>query len=54
MTDSASYYLEKARQCRRLVRTINDARAIEGLTAMAEEFEALAKVAQRLGTLSTC
>ena len=44
--DQASYYLEKVRQCRRLIRSINDERAIEGLTALAQEFEAKAKAAQ--------
>ena len=46
MLDPALYFLEKARQCRRLARAINDERAIEGLTAMADEFEAKAKAAQ--------
>ena len=44
--DTAAYYSEKARQCRRLARATNDRRANEGLTAMAEEFEAKAKAAQ--------
>ena len=44
--DTVSYYSEKARQCRRLTRATNDERAIEGLTALAEEFQAKAKAAQ--------
>ena len=43
--DDSMYYSEKARQCRRLVRATNDERTIQGLTAMAEEFEAKAKAA---------
>lgn len=46
MEETAEYYFEKAKQCRRLIRAINDDRAIEGLTAMAEEFEAKGKAAQ--------
>ena len=43
MVDAITYYLEKARQCRRLARATNDERANEGLSAMADEFEAKAK-----------
>ena len=44
--ETAAYYLEKARQCRRLLRATNDERASQGLSAMADEFEAKAKAAQ--------
>ena len=43
---TAAYFLEKARQCRRLARATNDDRTIKGLTALAEEFEAKAKAAE--------
>ncbi len=43
---TAAYFLEKARQCRRLARATNDDRTITGLTALAEEFEAKAKAAE--------
>ena len=43
---TAAYFLEKARQCRRLARATNDDRTIKGLMALAEEFEAKAKAAQ--------
>ena len=44
-----AYFLEKARQCRRLTRATNDERTIEGLTALAEEFDAKAKAAEAAG-----
>ena len=44
--ETAAYYLEKARQCRRLLRATNAERAFQGLTAMADEFEAKARAAQ--------
>lgn len=44
--DTAAYYLEKARQCRRLTRATDDERVFAGLTALAEEFDAKAKAAQ--------
>ena len=43
---TATYFLEKARQCRRLARATNDDRTIKGLTALAQEFEAKAKAAE--------
>jgi hypothetical protein len=53
--ESASFYTEKAAQCRRLAASITDDRAVKVLSAMAEEFEELAgnyaareKSAQRL------
>ena len=44
--EDAAYFAEKAQQCRRLVRATNDSRTIEGLTAMAAEFDAKAKSAE--------
>jgi hypothetical protein len=43
---TAQYFLEKARQCRRLARATNDDRTIEGLSALADEFDAKAKAAE--------
>lgn len=40
-----AYFAEKARQCRRLARATNDERAIQGLSALAEEFESKARAA---------
>ena len=47
--DQVAYFQEKARQCRRLARVTNDDRTIEGLTALAEEFDAKAKAAEAAG-----
>ncbi|HEY0522171.1 MAG TPA: hypothetical protein VGD08_02195 [Stellaceae bacterium] len=38
--DSLEQYRAKADRCRRLARMINDRQAIEGLTALATEFDA--------------
>ncbi len=45
--ETASYMLEKARQCRRLAGATNDSPTIEGLTALAEEFDAKADAAEK-------
>ena len=41
--EDAAYFAEKARWCRRLLRTSTDPGAIESLTALAKEFDATAK-----------
>ena len=43
IVETAAFYLERAKQCRRLARAAVDERTVESLTAMAEEFEADAK-----------
>jgi hypothetical protein len=42
----AAYFRAKAAQCRRLLRSISDGRAIEVLTEMAKEFDAKAEEAE--------
>ena len=44
--ETAHYFFEKMRQCRRLAKATNDARTIEGLTILASEFEFKAKAAE--------
>jgi hypothetical protein len=46
MNDTAEYFSEKARQCRRLVAAIDDKQAIAGLEALAIEFDAKAAAAE--------
>jgi hypothetical protein len=43
--DSLERYREKADRCRRLARMIDDRQAVEGLRALATEFDAMAMAA---------
>lgn len=46
MNESAEYFREKARQCRRLSKSITDDAARLGLDALAAEFDAKAAAAE--------